>query len=523
MFAASNKRRRGGYFVRDTHSVALTPDGEAMLGLAQGILDANERARRYFAGSELRGRVRFGASEDFVQSRLPEVLREFTRVHPAVDLELTVGLSGALLQALDTGELDLVLAKRRPGEDRGRLVRREKLVWVGSNPGLAAPERPLPLILYPQPSISRAIALEALERAGRSWRIVCTSSSFSGLNAAALAGLGVTVQADGLAPVGLTPLPLFAGPPGTRPHRVRPCWSGTGVAGPSRGACDGYSRQCLPSVDCRSAKPVRRDRMAEDFAGKVAVVTGGGNGIGAATCRAFAVQGARVAVLDRDAAAAERVAGEIAGRGGNASAYRIDVADRAAFNAAATEIAETAGGIDILVNGAGTTVRRMIPDMSPEDWDRVIAVNLTGAFNGIQAVLPYMRRRGGGAIVNVASIAGQRISFGGTANYSASKAGLLGLTRHAAYELAPDGIRVNAVCPGPTATAFGGAIPSPEAKATRAQKIPLGRMCEPEDIADPILFLAGPAARMITGVALTVDGGVLVKNDTPYEEYFRRR
>jgi NAD(P)-dependent dehydrogenase (short-subunit alcohol dehydrogenase family) len=262
--------------------------------------------------------------------------------------------------------------------------------------------------------------------------------------------------------------------------------------------------------------------MAEDFAGKVAVVTGGGNGIGAATCRAFAAQGARVAVLDRDASAAESVAGGIADRGGNATAHAVDVADRAAFHVAATKIAEAAGGIDVLVNGAGTTVRQLIRDMRPEDWDRVIAVNLTGAFNGIQAVLPHMRRRGG-AIINVASIAGQRISFGGTANYSASKAGLLGLTRHAAYELAPDGIRVNAVCPGPTATAFGGAIPSEETKAVRAQKIPLGRMCEPEDIADPILFLAGPAARMITGVALTVDGGVLVKNDTPYEEYFRPR
>jgi DNA-binding transcriptional LysR family regulator len=177
-----------------------------MLGLAQGILDANERARRYFAGSELRGRVRFGASEDFVQSRLHEVLREFTRVHFEVDLELTVGLSGALVQGLDAGELDLVLAKRRPGEDRGRLVRREKLVWVGNDLGLVEPERPLPLILYPPPSISRAIALEALERAGRSWRIVCTSSSLSGLNAAALAGLGVTVQAYGFAPAGLIPL-----------------------------------------------------------------------------------------------------------------------------------------------------------------------------------------------------------------------------------------------------------------------------------------------------------------------------
>jgi NAD(P)-dependent dehydrogenase (short-subunit alcohol dehydrogenase family) len=132
-----------------------------------------------------------------------------------------------------------------------------------------------------------------------------------------------------------------------------------------------------------------------------------------ATCRAFAAQGARVAVLDRDASAAESVAGGIADRGGNATAHAVDVADRAAFHVAATKIAEAAGGIDVLVDGAGTTVRQLIRDMRPEDWDRVIAVNLTGAFNGIQAVLPHMRRRGG-AIINVASIAGQRISFGGT-------------------------------------------------------------------------------------------------------------
>ncbi len=263
--------------------------------------------------------------------------------------------------------------------------------------------------------------------------------------------------------------------------------------------------------------------MAEDFAGKVAIVTGGGNGIGAATCRALARAGAYVAVVDRDGAAAERVAGEIAGNRGNAAAYPLDVTDRIGFSAIATDVATKAGGVDILVNGAGVTVRRMIADMGAEDWDRVISVNLTGAFNGIQAVLPHLRARGGGAIVNIASVAGLRISFGGTANYSASKAGLLGLTRHAAYELAPDHIRVNAVCPGSTATAFGGAMPSAEAKAERGRKIPLGRVCEPEDIADPILFLASDAARMITGIALTVDGGQLIKNDTPYEEYFRPR
>lgn len=263
--------------------------------------------------------------------------------------------------------------------------------------------------------------------------------------------------------------------------------------------------------------------MAEDFAGKIALVTGGGSGIGAATCRAFAGEGARAVVVDRDAAAAERVAAEITGHGGKAEAHGLDVTDREGFIQLAAGITEAAGGIDILVNGAGVTIRRMIGEMGAQDWDRVIAVNLTGAFNGIRAVLPHMRARGGGAIVNVASSAGQRISFGGTANYSASKAGLLGLTRHAAYELAPDHIRVNAVCPGPTATAFGGAMPTDESKAARAGKIPLGRMCEPEDIADPILFLAGSGARMITGVALTVDGGVLVKNDTPYDEYFRPR
>ena len=200
-------------FVRDTHNVTLTADGQAMVALARGILEANERAQAYFAVSELRGRLRFGAAEDFVRSRLPEVLRDFTRVHRAVDLELRVDLSGRLFQALEAGELDLVLAKRRPGEDRGRLVRRERVIWIAADSALADPERPLPLILYPPPSISRAIALEALERAGRSWRVVCTSGSLSGLNAAALAGLGICVQSDGFVPAGLSELPRSAGLP----------------------------------------------------------------------------------------------------------------------------------------------------------------------------------------------------------------------------------------------------------------------------------------------------------------------
>jgi len=260
--------------------------------------------------------------------------------------------------------------------------------------------------------------------------------------------------------------------------------------------------------------------MAFDFAGKIVLVTGGGNGIGAACARGFSAAGARVAVIDRDGAAAERVAAEI---GASAKGYALDVADGAAFANLADSIAASEGGIDILVNSAGTITRQTIAVMPAADWDRVIAVNLRGPFNGTQAVIPHMKRRGGGAIVNIASVAGRRISFGGGANYSASKAGLLGLTRHAAYELAPDKIRVNAVCPGPTATAFGGGqVPSAERKAERARKIPLGRMVEPEDIADAALFLASDLARMCTGIALDVDGGVLISNDIPYEEYFAR-
>ena len=190
-------------FLRDTHSVATTADGEAMIEFARNILAASQRAERYFAGAQLRGRLRFGTSEDFVASRLPEVLREFVRTHPLVDVELTVGLSGELNEKLGRGELDLVCGKRRPGEDRGRLVWRDRFVWVSGERRPLDPSAPAPLILFPPPSISREIALAALERCGRPWRIVCTSGSLSGLRAAALAGLGVTVVAESLIPPGL--------------------------------------------------------------------------------------------------------------------------------------------------------------------------------------------------------------------------------------------------------------------------------------------------------------------------------
>src|SRR5690242_12738029 len=134
-------------FVRDTHSVVPTADGEAMTGFAQSILEANARARDYFAGSRVRGRVRFGTSEDFVSSRLPELLREFVRRHALADLELTVGISATLHEQLDAGELDLVLAKRRAGDELGQLVWRDRLTWIGA-PGIRIdPSRPVPLIV----------------------------------------------------------------------------------------------------------------------------------------------------------------------------------------------------------------------------------------------------------------------------------------------------------------------------------------------------------------------------------------
>jgi DNA-binding transcriptional LysR family regulator len=197
-------------FVRDTHSVLLTADGEAMTGFARSILEANARARDYFEGSQIRGRVRFGTSEDFVSSRLPEVLRAFVRRHALVDLELTVGLSARLYERLDAGDLDLVLAKRRTGDEGGTLVWRDRLAWIGAPGARIDPAQPVPMILYTPPSLTRAMALVAMERDGRPWRIVCTSGSLSGLRAAALAELGVTLHARGLMPDGLEEVPASA-------------------------------------------------------------------------------------------------------------------------------------------------------------------------------------------------------------------------------------------------------------------------------------------------------------------------
>ncbi|MFG2353071.1 LysR substrate-binding domain-containing protein [Streptomyces sp. NPDC048521] len=200
-------------FSRDTHSVELTEDGEAMLGFARRILEVHEQATAFFTGTRVRGRLRFGASEDFVLTRLPEILEGFRYDHPEVDLELTVELSGTLHEQLAAGKLDLVLAKRRPEDPRGDLVWRDDLVWIGAERLRLDTDRPVPLIVYPPPGITRARALEVLERQGRDWRIVCTSGSLNGLIAAARAGLGVMAHSRRLIPPGLSRLPDRAGLP----------------------------------------------------------------------------------------------------------------------------------------------------------------------------------------------------------------------------------------------------------------------------------------------------------------------
>lgn len=190
-------------FVRDTHTVSLTIEGEAMIEFARSILEANERAKRHFAGTKLRGRLRFGASEDLVSSWLPEVLHDFMQDHPQVDLELTIALSNALVARFDAGELDIALCKRWPGDDRGEFVWRDAMVWASYDAEPRFSSLQVPLIVYPPPSISRFMALGALELAAVPWRIACTSGSLTGLVAAAQAGLGVMAHSRKLMPKGL--------------------------------------------------------------------------------------------------------------------------------------------------------------------------------------------------------------------------------------------------------------------------------------------------------------------------------
>ncbi|HWJ69080.1 MAG TPA: LysR substrate-binding domain-containing protein [Sphingobium sp.] len=194
--------------IRDTHSVTITTDGAAMVEFASRIVEIERRAQLYFATSALRGRIRLGVSEDFVLSRLSAVLKHYTRLNPSVDLELSVGLAEILYDKLETGGLDLLFSKRRAGDDRGETVWRERLVWMAAADFEFASDRPVPLVTFPPPSITRTTAIEALENAGQNWRVTCTSGSLSGIWAAVEAGLGISAQSLHLSPQSLRVLPF---------------------------------------------------------------------------------------------------------------------------------------------------------------------------------------------------------------------------------------------------------------------------------------------------------------------------
>lgn len=200
-------------FARDTHSVTLTPNGDALVPMAREILAANERLTRFFSGQPSRRRLRLGISEDFAMSGLPAVLARFGREQPDVDIELSVGLSGFLYQRYDAGELDVIFVKRKPGDRRGEAAWRERLAWIGRAGLKLVPGEPVPLVAYNPPSITRTLAIAVLDTSDRSWRLACSSGSLSGLRAALMAGFGVAAHSRLLLPAGLAILPDSAGLP----------------------------------------------------------------------------------------------------------------------------------------------------------------------------------------------------------------------------------------------------------------------------------------------------------------------
>ncbi len=247
------------------------------------------------------------------------------------------------------------------------------------------------------------------------------------------------------------------------------------------------------------------------FDGQHVVVTGGGGGIGGATCKRFAGEGARVTVLDKQLGAAQAVVDAIVAAGGTAQALACDITDRASV-AAAVQQADQWGAIDVLVNNAGWDVFKPFTKTNEGEWQQLIAINLVGALHMHHAVLPRMAERKAGRIVNIASDAA-RVGSSGEAVYAACKGGLVALSKTLAREHARHNITVNVVCPGPTDTALfasykvGAANPDKLIDAfTRA--IPLGRIGQPEDLPGAILFFASADAAYVTGQVISVSGGL---------------
>ena len=239
---------------------------------------------------------------------------------------------------------------------------------------------------------------------------------------------------------------------------------------------------------------------------KVAVVTGGGQGLGRAITLALARAGAKVVVADMNPDTAEAVAAEVADAGGEALALQVDVSDEASVAALQERALDRFGRVDVLAANAGLYPRSMVVDMPEEEWDRVLDVNVGGQFLCARAFVPAMKQQGSGRIICTASSIAYK-GQPGHAHYAASKAATLGLVRGLARELAPHGITVNAVAPGTANTAMPRQHRSEESMRERGARVPLGRIAEPEDIANTVAFLASDAAAYITGQTLVVNGG----------------
>lgn len=253
-------------------------------------------------------------------------------------------------------------------------------------------------------------------------------------------------------------------------------------------------------------------KLSRSIEGRVAIITGAASGMGRATAHVFADEGAHLALVDRTEDALNGVLDEVRGAGATANAYVADLADHASIPALVESIRGDLGPIDILINNAGVSAGAPIThDQWEKAWDFTFAVNLTAQAHLIRACVDDLARNGDGRVVNIASTEG----WGATAGagpYTASKHGVIGLTRSMAVELGPRGINVNCVCPGPIRTAMTAGIPD-EAKAKYARRrVALKRYGEPEEVAHATLSLSLPAASFITGAALVVDGGMLIRN-----------
>ncbi|WP_334171686.1 LysR substrate-binding domain-containing protein [Sinomonas sp.] len=193
-----------GLLIRDTHGVRLTDNGDAMAGFARTILAAHDEALRYFRGSAMRGRLRFGTADDLAITGLPKILREFRRAYPQLNLELTVSQSDDLHRRLKAGQLDLVFIKWVAGAQEGTVVRHDVFSWVGVEQTVLERDQPVPLVVYPAPSLSRTLAIDALEASGRTWKVTCSTKQIAGVLAAVRAGLGIGVMPTTLVPEDLS-------------------------------------------------------------------------------------------------------------------------------------------------------------------------------------------------------------------------------------------------------------------------------------------------------------------------------